>query len=271
MAEAKDRNSIDNAPARVIAESARAIAECVLDLERALADILDSQPGNQSAAAERARLQLVLKAVTDFLRDVSGYTRALKRAAGRTAEQAAAARIHRMISGRLRRLAVAIEDPTRDPLFTQDATKHNAKWVGSARAHVATGICALRKAGLSRPHAAKRAAAFKSGVLGELVAFTREKRTKKFPAGSRPTSDKILDWVSDLEKGERGKIKDRAALAIFDDGRRVIEMIPRDDRKRLHAVADRMFALAARMRIPVHRGQSFRRIADSVPVIADSC
>jgi hypothetical protein len=23
--------------------------------------------------------------------------------------------------------------------------------------------------------------------------------------------------------------------------------------------------------IPVHRGQSFRRIADSVPVIADSC
>jgi hypothetical protein len=25
------------------------------------------------------------------------------------------------------------------------------------------------------------------------------------------------------------------------------------------------------VRIPVHRGQSFRRIADSVPVIADSC
>jgi len=25
------------------------------------------------------------------------------------------------------------------------------------------------------------------------------------------------------------------------------------------------------VQIPVHRGQSFRRIADSVPVIADSC
>jgi hypothetical protein len=28
--------------------------------------------------------------------------------------------------------------------------------------------------------------------------------------------------------------------------------------------------LPSRVQIPVHRGQSFRRIADSVPVIADS-
>ena len=32
----------------------------------------------------------------------------------------------------------------------------------------------------------------------------------------------------------------------------------------------RISPTAARLRIPVHRGQSFRRIADSVPVIADS-
>ena len=30
-------------------------------------------------------------------------------------------------------------------------------------------------------------------------------------------------------------------------------------------------SLRPSVRIPVHRGQSFRRIADSVPVIADSC
>ena len=34
-------------------------------------------------------------------------------------------------------------------------------------------------------------------------------------------------------------------------------------------IAETQFTLA-RMRIPVHRGQSFRRIADSNPVIADS-
>jgi hypothetical protein len=28
--------------------------------------------------------------------------------------------------------------------------------------------------------------------------------------------------------------------------------------------------ICATMQIPVHRGQSFRRIADSIPVIADS-
>jgi hypothetical protein len=28
--------------------------------------------------------------------------------------------------------------------------------------------------------------------------------------------------------------------------------------------------LASKVQIPVHRGQSFRRIADSIPVIADS-
>jgi hypothetical protein len=33
----------------------------------------------------------------------------------------------------------------------------------------------------------------------------------------------------------------------------------------------RLSAVAARsLQIPVHRGQSFRRIADSIPVIADS-
>ena len=32
-----------------------------------------------------------------------------------------------------------------------------------------------------------------------------------------------------------------------------------------------LLVMAAWVPIPVHRGQSFRRIADSVPVIADSC
>jgi hypothetical protein len=36
-------------------------------------------------------------------------------------------------------------------------------------------------------------------------------------------------------------------------------------------VTDERPAAPVDVPIPVHRGQSFRRIADSVPVIADSC
>jgi hypothetical protein len=52
----------------------------------------------------------------------------------------------------------------------------------------------------------------------------------------------------------------RAVCATFPD--------PRKGRSGNIAMAD--FGLAAFVQIPAHRGQSFRRIADSVPVIADS-
>ena len=44
-----------------------------------------------------------------------------------------------------------------------------------------------------------------------------------------------------------------AAIALGNGKARVMDLLP-----------------ASRVQIPVHRGQSFRRIADSIPVIADS-
>jgi transposase len=48
---------------------------------------------------------------------------------------------------------------------------------------------------------------------------------------------------------------------------------PVDFRKSVHtlsALVSEALRAKALLQIPVHRGQSFRRIADSIPVIADS-
>jgi len=41
--------------------------------------------------------------------------------------------------------------------------------------------------------------------------------------------------------------------------------------KRIATSTPAIEGAGVKLQIPVHRGQSFRRIADSVPVIADSC
>jgi hypothetical protein len=170
-----------------------------------------------------------------FLKSVSSETQLLKHVGGWTADQVTADQRHlRAAMKRLWRLALALENPMRDPLFLRDATKHNAPWVWCARAHVSAGIFALVEVRLTRTAAAKKAAAFNPGALRELVAFTRDDQSSM--------DTKILSWFDDFRKGTRGKIKNQLALAIFDNGRRVIEGLPRGGD--LHAVADRMFALA---------------------------
>jgi hypothetical protein len=231
---------------RAIAErttdATRTIAECVLTLERTLVHAFDSTSGDRSAAAERARLRRDLKAIFAFLKSVSGETQLLKRVGGWTADQAAAdQRQLEAARRRLWRLALALENPMRDPLFLRGATKHNAQRLWCARAHVAVGIFALVKAGHTRTAAAEKAAAVNFGMLRELAAFTRDDQSS--------TDKKILSWFDDFKKDTRSKIKNKQALAIFGDGRQLIEGLPRDGDygKRLHAVADRMFALAVEM------------------------
>jgi hypothetical protein len=240
------RSSASARDERAIAErtidATRTIAECVLTLERALAHAFDSATGDRSAAAVRARLRQDLEAIFAFLKSVSGETRLLKCVGGWTADQVTADQRNLRAAGmRLWRLALALENPTRDPLFLRGATKHNAQRVWCARAHVSVGMFALVKAGLTRTAAAKKAAEGNFGVFRELAAFTRDDQSS--------TDKKILSWFDDFRKGDRGKIKNQLALAFFDDGRRLIEGLPQsgDRSKRLYAVADRMFALAVAM------------------------
>jgi hypothetical protein len=240
------RSSASACDERAIAErtidATRAIAERVLTLERALAHAFDSESGDQSVAAECARLRRDLQAIFAFLKSVSGETRLLKGVGGWTAHQVTADQRNLKAAGRrLWRLALALENPMRDPLFVRGATRHNAQWVWCARAHVAVGIFALVEAGLTRTAAAKKAAAVNFGALRELAAFTRDDQSS--------TDRKILSWFDDFRKGARGKIKNQQAMAIFGDGLQTIEKLPQsgDRGKRLHAVADRMFALAVGM------------------------
>jgi hypothetical protein len=140
------RSSASACDERAIAErvivATRAIAERVLALERELARIFDSKPGDRSPTAERARLCLALKAVSAFLKGVGGETRLLKGVGGWTADQVTAdQRNLTAYMRRLWRLALALENPMRDPLFLRDATKHNAPWVWCARACICGNIC----------------------------------------------------------------------------------------------------------------------------------
>jgi hypothetical protein len=218
----------------------RIIAERVITFERDLAYAFDGESEDRSLTTERTRYQRAIKVISAFLKSVSGETELLKHVGGWTADQVIAdQRRLRAQMRRFHRLALALENPKRDPLLG-GATKHNAQWIWCARAHVAVGIFALLATGLTRTAAAKRAA-LNFGALHELAAFTRDDQSS--------TDKKILSWFDDFRKGTRGKIKNQQALASFDDGRRFIEGLLQsgDYGKGLHRVADRMFTLAVEM------------------------
>ena len=80
-------------------------------------------------------------------------------------------------------------------------------------------------------------------------------------------------WQSDLPgKVSRFFVRDAllAAIEKLKEPSDIEEPSEEARRNDMHLDSDRQGLSGSPVQIPVHRGQSFRRIADSVPVIADS-
>jgi hypothetical protein len=196
-------------------------ANLVVALKSEMARAFDSKSADRSAKYDRARYIYALKAISKFLKEVGASGSYEKR---------------------LYRLALALDDlsrgtvdPLLQPIETGGTKKNNASWVWCARASVSLGIFALLKAGLTRADAAKKAAS-EFPKIKELAGLSR-----KSPSS---TETKILSWFDDLTKGDRSKIKNQQALAIFASGRQEIERLPQDDADGLRRVANRMFVSA---------------------------
>jgi hypothetical protein len=178
----------------------------------------DSSPPDQTPKYKRLRLIHALQAIAEFYQEL-GFNKSLE--------------------WDFHHLALALDDlnrgtvdPLLEPVKTGGTKKLNASWVWCARAYVALGIRTLVKTGLTRQQAAKQAAR-QFPAIRKLAATNRS-----FPAS---TEAKILSWLDDLNKGHRGKIKNRQALAIFDDGVRLLEPLSGDG---LLRVAERWFKRA---------------------------
>jgi hypothetical protein len=197
---------------------AKATGNAITTLKSGLALAFDSPSDNPSSKYERARYAHALKAISTFLKEVGIASYQM----------------------RFYRLALALDDlnhgsvdPLLEPVKTGSAKNRNVSWVWCARAHVSVGILALLRAGLSRKNAAQRAAR-KFPEIKELVGRTTPSST----------TTKILSWYDDFNKGDRSKIKNRQALAMFASGKQEIDKLPKD--ADLYNAAHRMFALALR-------------------------
>jgi hypothetical protein len=90
---------------------------------------------------------------------------------------------------------------------------------------------------------------------------------KKLTLGRCPQSEAALasqSTICRLENAPRKTEAARLCTALIDQFRGISR------RGRKHVVKTGKTRCSTAMQIPAHRGQSFRRIADSVPVIADS-
>jgi hypothetical protein len=191
----------------------------ITTLKSELAVAFDSQSGDQSPKYERARYAYAFKAISNFLKDIGIVS----------------------YQKRLYRLALAFDDlnrgtvdPLLEPIKTDGTKKPNASWAWCARAKVSVGIFALVKAGLARKGAAQLAAR-KFPEIKELAGLSRT-----YPSS---TMTKILSWHDDFNKGDRSKIKNPQALALFAAGKQEIEKLPKDA-DRLRKAANQMFASA---------------------------
>jgi hypothetical protein len=198
---------------------AKAAIKSTTTLKSELAIAFDSESDDQSPKYERARYVYTLKAISTFLKEVgiASYQK------------------------RFYRLALALDDlnrgivdPLLEPIKTGGATDRNVSWIWCKRADASVGILALFKAGYTRKSAAQWAAR-KFPEIRELAGLSRTKPSS--------TATKILSWYDDFNKGDRSKIKNRQALAMFASGKHEIEKLPQDA-DRLRKVANRMFASA---------------------------
>jgi hypothetical protein len=192
----------------------------IRDLKSEMAVAFDSQSGDQSPKHERAKYTHAFKAISSFLKEIGigSYEK------------------------RFYRLALAFDDlnrgtvdPLLEPIKTGGTKKLNISWAWCARANISVGILALVKAGRTRKDAAQQAAR-EFPKIGELAGRLSH-------ANPSSTATKILSWYDDFNKGDRGKIKNRQALALFATGKQEIEKLPKDA-DRLHKAANRMFASA---------------------------
>jgi hypothetical protein len=195
--------------------------DLVVALKSELAHAFDTKSADRSAKYNRTRYIYALKAISKFLTEVGASSSCEKY---------------------LYRLALTLDDldrgtvdPLLEPIETGGTKKLNASWIWCARAKVSLGILALLKTGLTRADAAKKAAS-EFPKIEELAALSRQ-----IPSS---TATKILSWLDDLTKGDRSKIKNHQALAIFAEGRKNIDQLSRDDAEGLRRVANRMFASA---------------------------
>jgi hypothetical protein len=200
---------------------ARAIADFQAGLRRAFDSAKPASSPVKDAPYERARYVNALKAVSDLIKATSGQKQHMKC---------------------FYRLALALEDLNYDivdPLLkpTLGRTKQHASSTWCARANVALGILALIRSTMARPagpmkrkEAAKQAAR-DFAEISKLAGVSRREPTS--------TETKILSWYDDFMSG---KVKNRQATALFNDGRQAIEHLVGDPR--LRKVATRMFNLA---------------------------
>ncbi len=201
---------------------AKPASKPIATLKSRLAFAFDSESADQSPKYERARYIHALKAISNFLKEVgiASYEK------------------------RFYRLALAMDDlnrgsvdPLLEPMKTGGAKNRNVSWDWCARAHVAGGISALLKAGLTRKSAAQWAAS-KYPEMKKLAGLSR--------VNPSSTTTKVLSWYDDFNKGDRSKIKNAQALVVFAAGKQEIERLPYDP-DGLRKVADRMFASALQL------------------------
>jgi hypothetical protein len=192
----------------------------ITTLKSELAVAFDSESDDQSPKYERARYAYALKAISTFLKEVgiASYQK------------------------RFYRLALAFDDlnrgsvdPLLEPVKTGGAKDRNVSWIWCGRAHLSVGVLALLKAGLTRKSAAQWTAR-KYPEIKKLAGLSRSNPSS--------TTTKVLSWYDDFNKGDRSKIKNQQALAMFASGKQEIDKLPKD--ADLYNAADRMFALALR-------------------------
>jgi len=195
--------------------------EPIAALKSELIRAFDTKSADGSAKYERARYIYALKAISKFLTKVgasSSYEKRLYRLALALAD-----------------LSSGTVDSLLEPIETGGTKKYNGSWIWCARAKVSLGIFAVLRTGLTRAEAAKETAS-KFPKIKELAGLSRKT--------SSSTQTKILSWFDDFTKGDRSKIKNQQALAIFAAGRQEIERLSQNDTDGLRRIANRMFVSA---------------------------
>jgi hypothetical protein len=206
---------------RALQDTTVEVINAVLALEAKNGAIAtDSRSPDQTPKYKRVRLIHALQAIAEFYQEL-GCNKSLKWD------------FHHLALA-LNDLNQGTVDPLLEPIKTGGTKKLNASRVWCARAYVALGIRTLVKTGLTREQAAKQAAR-KFPAIRKLAQINR-----RMPAS---TEVKILSWLDDLNKGQRGKIKNAQALSIFENGLQLLEPLSGDG---LLEVAERWFELATK-------------------------